>query len=113
MWVGSTSSGLAAALGLPVRKGSMSTRLSPSTSSKHAWPRKRISMSVVVSRFGFGQLSCEFPTDRHADEHPHPGLLREQRLDALRAQRLVGLGDRGAYLGAVCIAEPTPLLQRV
>src|SRR5918999_2974072 len=73
-------------------------------------------MSMSVS-FGVvlvsAELSCEFPTDRDADEHPHPRLLREQRLDALPARGLVGLGDGGAYLGAVGVAEPAALLQRV
>jgi hypothetical protein len=67
----------------------------------------------VLSRFGVGQFSRELPPDRHPDEHPHPRLLRQQGLDPLCTQGLVGLGDGGAYLGAVGVAEPTALLQRV
>src|SRR5918999_3634440 len=100
MCVASSSPGSAAALGLPLRNGSTRTCASPSLSSKEAWPRKRMSMSVV-SRFGFGQFACELPADGHADQHAHPRLLRQEGLHALNTQALVGLGDRGAYLGAV------------
>src|SRR3954451_2273601 len=44
MCVGSTSSALTAAFGLPLRNGSISTRVSPSLSSKQAWPRNRMSI---------------------------------------------------------------------
>src|SRR3954463_7104354 len=58
MCVGSSSSGLAAAFGLPVRNGSMSTRVSPSVSSNAACPRKRMSIGVsLLSRCRRGRIS--------------------------------------------------------
>src|SRR4051795_11735412 len=42
---GSSSDASTAAFGLPLRNGSIRTRVSPSDSSKAAWPRKRMSIS--------------------------------------------------------------------
>ena len=87
------SSASTAAFGLPVRNGSMRTRVSPSVSSKQAWPRKRMSIQSpwVVLRRRSSRASS--PADRDADEHAHAGLLGEQRLDALGARAVVGLGE--------------------
>src|SRR4051795_6302432 len=78
--VGSSSEASTAALGLPVRKGSISTRVSPSVISKHACPRKRISTSVscLVVWFDF-EYPGQLPANSHPHEHPHPRLLGEQR----------------------------------
>src|SRR4051812_31342210 len=58
MWVGSTSSAVTAAFGLPVRNGSMRTRVSPSVSSNAACPRKRMSIGVsLLSRCRRGRIS--------------------------------------------------------
>src|SRR5918997_5753022 len=61
MCVGSSSSGCTAALGLPLRNGSTSTRVSPSDSSKHEWPRKRMSIQSPPGSFGFpsSAASCQ------------------------------------------------------
>src|SRR3954452_2831423 len=67
MWVGSSSSALHAAFGFPVRNGSMSTRVSPSLSSKAACPRKRISMRRIIAPLRLTSLShgagcaCKLP----------------------------------------------------
>src|SRR3954452_4477483 len=112
MCVGSTSSAETAAFGLPVRKGSISTRVSPSLSSKQAWPRKRMSIrfssgSVVV------EFSCELPADRDAHQHPDPGLLGDER--AHRADAVVGIrgGRLLQQLSLVGLAEPAALVQRL
>src|SRR4029077_11134939 len=51
---GLSSSAATAALGLPVKNGSISTVLDPSLSSKAAWPRKRMSIVVVLLSSGSG-----------------------------------------------------------
>ena len=116
MWVGSGSEASTAALGLPLRNGSISTRVSPSTSSKQEWPRKRISTvqvpSVSVVRF-IVELTGELPADGHADEHAHAGLLGQQGLDPGGALGLVGLGRSGPDLSKVGVAEPAALVQRL
>src|SRR3954468_24803537 len=67
MCVGSSSSALHAAFGFPVRNGSMSTRVSPSLSSKAACPRKRISMRRIIAPLRLTTLShgagcaCKLP----------------------------------------------------
>src|SRR3954454_12911431 len=112
MCVGSTSSAETAAFGLPVRKGSISTRVSPSLSSKHAWPRKRMSI-----RFSSGSVVVEFsgqlPADRDPHQHPDPGLLGEQRPH--RADAIVGIrcGRRLQQLALVRPAEPAARVQRL
>src|SRR3954469_6316544 len=61
MCVGSTSSAPTAAFGLPFRNGSISTRVSPSLSSKQAWPRNR--MSIYSSPvFRSSSLRSSHPT---------------------------------------------------
>src|SRR3954454_6770164 len=67
MCVGSSSSALHAAFGFPVRNGSMSTRVSPSLSSKAACPRQRISMRRIIAPLRLTSLShgagcaCKLP----------------------------------------------------
>jgi hypothetical protein len=55
----------------------------------------------------------ELPPNRHPDEHSHAGLLGEQRLDPLGPCGLVRLGEGGAYLRAMSVAEPATLVERV
>src|SRR3954471_5931141 len=112
MCVGSTSSGPTAATGLPLRNGSTSTRVSPSLSSKQAWPRKRMSIrvsswSVVV------EFSGQLPADRDAHQHADPGLVGEQRPH--RADAVVGIGGgrRLQQLALVRLGEPAALVQRL
>src|SRR4051795_12010674 len=111
MCVGSTSSAETAAFGLPVRKGSISTRVSPSLSSKQAWPRKRMSI-----RFSSGSVVVEFsgqlPADRDSHQHPDPRLLGEQRPDRTNAVVGIGGGRRLQQLALVRLAEPAALVQR-
>src|SRR4051812_6652535 len=93
MWVGSTSSGPTAAAGLPPRNGSISTRVSPSVSSKQAWPRKRMSIGCPPESFVV-EFARQLPPHGHADEHADPSLLGEERADG--ADALVGVrGGRG------------------
>src|SRR5438552_1282548 len=108
--VGSTSSGPTAAFGLPLRNGSISTRVSPSLSSKQACPRKRMSMSSVLLSVSF-QLECQFPSQRDSYQHPHSRLLREERAD--RGQALVGvrLGGRLQDLRLIRVLEPAALVE--
>src|SRR3954447_14375546 len=108
--VGSSSEASTAALGFPVRKGSISTRVSPSVISKHACPRKRISTSVscLVVWFDF-EYPGQLPANSHSHEHPHSRLLGEQRLDLGGASGVVGAGGGFAYLALVRLAEPAAL----
>src|SRR3954454_24851806 len=112
MCVGSTSSAETAAFGLPVRKGSISTRVSPSLSSKQAWPRKRMSI-----RFSSGSVVVEFsgqlPADRDSHQHPDPRLLGEQGPDRTDAVVGIGGGRRLQQLDLVRLAEPAALVQRL
>src|SRR3954449_3044734 len=99
MWEGPSSDASTAALGLPLRKGSISTLASPSVISKHACPKNRMSTSlsclvVLVDLQYPGQL----PTDGHAHEHPDAGLLGEEGLDARGSLGLVGGGQGLAQL---------------
>src|SRR3954471_13095740 len=111
MCVGSTSSAETAAFGLPVRKGSISTRVSPSLSSKQAWPRKRMSI-----RFSSGSVVVEFsgqlPADRDSHQHPDPRLLGEQRPDRTDAVGGMGGVPRLQQLALVPLADPAALVQR-
>src|SRR4051794_14857611 len=84
--VASTSPASAAALGLPVRNGSMRTVVEPSLSVKQEWPRKLMSMSLGVLPCGL-QFVSQLEADGDADEHPEPGLLRDEG-----AQLAEGLG---------------------
>src|SRR5436190_719176 len=106
-WVGSTSPASTAALGLPLRKGSMRTRVSPSLISKHACPRKRMSMRSV----SFLKLSRELPADSDADQHPHARLLGEEDPDQPVALGGVLALNGGAHLPLVGLAKPAALGQ--
>src|SRR3954452_4900610 len=81
MCVGSSSSALTAAFGLPVMNGSIRTRVSPSVSSNAAWPRKRISIRCLP------RWSLEF-----AWQHRH--LAPDDSLARSRV-RLQAAGGRG------------------
>src|SRR6218665_3261672 len=72
MCVGSTSSAATAAFGLPVRKGSIRTRVSPSPSSSPPY-----SGGTPVQL----ELERKPPADGAPDEHPEPRLLRHQAAD--------------------------------
>src|SRR5215211_5981704 len=120
MWVGSTSPASTAAFGFPVRNGSISTRVSPSLSSKHAWPRKRISIGQVPPCRGFGTrlrvpLAFKFvgerPAHRDAHQHPDPSLLRQQRRDLALALDGVVAGQSLAQCLVAAVVEPAALLQ--
>src|SRR3954454_18511401 len=109
MCVGSTSSAPTAAFGLPFRNGSITTRVSPSLSSKQACPRNRMSMS--------SSLLCQFfskgPPNGDADHHADARLLGQQR--AHRADPLIGVRRRGRlqHLPLVRLAKPPALVERV
>src|SRR3954454_20961212 len=112
MCVGSTSEASTAALGLPVRNGSISTRVWPSVISKHACPRKRISTSVSCLVVWFHlEYPGELPSNSHPHQHPHAGLLGEQRLDLCRSRGVVRPGGGLAHLALVRLAEPTALAE--
>src|SRR5919109_228256 len=101
---GSTSSADAAALGLPVRNGSMRTLAPPASSSKQAWPSHRISTAIVS--ISFRQHLRQLVPDGDADEHAYAGLLGDQGAD--RGDPLVGIGLAGRLedLRLVGRAEP-------
>src|SRR4051812_981733 len=111
MCVGSTSPASTAALGLPVRNGSMRTRLPPSLNSKQACPRKRMSIGPLSS--ALVQFSCQFPADRHAYQHSHPGLIGEEGADPDRPLLRVDRVGRRTDLALVRLAEPAAALERV
>src|SRR5918998_4265779 len=112
MWVGFSSSAATAAFGLPVRNGSIKTRVLPSVSSKQAWPKKRMSIGAPP----VGSVGVEFPrqlpADRHAHEHRDAGVLGHQR--AYRADPVVGVRRGGGLedLALVRLAEPAALVER-
>src|SRR4051812_35858837 len=110
-----TSSAVAAAFGLPVRKGSTSTVLPSCSSAKAECPSQRICISgdlllvVVVVE----QLARQLHPDGHADEHAQPGLLGDQRADRGLAHARVVLAGRAGALLLVRLAEPAARLQRL
>src|SRR5947209_1774944 len=113
--VGSTSPASTAALGLPDRNGSISTRCSPSEISKQAWPRKRMSgigrVPLVRGLWGGTtqiELLGERESDRDADEHAEPGLLGEQHLYRPVPLLRILFGRRLADRLGVAAAEPAP-----
>src|SRR3954451_1206185 len=107
MCVGFTSSAPTAAFGLPFRNGSMSTRVSPSLSSKQACPRNRMSMSApLVQRFS------QLPPNRDAHHHPYARLLGEQRPHRGDALVRIRRGRRLQDLPVVRLATPAALVQR-
>src|SRR5947209_19477549 len=101
--VGSTSSAAIAAFGLPLKNGSLKTRVSPSESSKQAWPRKRTSICrsvLLVGGFVFAgtglgggirapvcpggrpiELTRQLESDRDPHHHSQSRLFGNQRLD--------------------------------
>ena len=85
----------------------------PPTSSKQAWPRKRMSISVSFGFCGSSKLAGKFPANGHTNHHAQPGLLREEGLDPGGSRGLVGLGHRGAHLRLVCGPEPAALFERM
>src|SRR3954447_7179458 len=93
MRVGFTSSALTAAFGLPVRNGSIRIVVSPSLSSKHAWPRNRMSMGSPSGNSVVVKFARELPAHRHAHEHPDPRLVGEKGAD--RADAVVGIRRDG------------------
>src|SRR4051794_24514154 len=108
--LGLSSSACAAALGLPVRNGSISTLVPPSDSSKQAWPKKRMSMCSALLVLEFVR---QREADGHADQHAQPRLLRDERAHAPRALGLVGLGDGPRDLCVVGVPEEPALVQRL
>src|SRR5829696_3724724 len=112
MWVGSTSSACLAAFGLPVRNGSMSRRVSPSSMRKQAWPRNVISMSGAPLGSLSHQLVGELEADGDADQHAEPGLLVDERPHGRQPLRRVLDRRRLRQLRLVGGAEPPSLGQR-
>src|SRR3954447_14800871 len=103
MVVGSSSSGEAAAFGLPVRKGSIRSRVSPSVNSNAEWPRKRMSMgSVLPVAEAVGQLIPH----RDADEHADPRLLDDRALHGAEPFVDVRLARRVQHGGLVRRSVP-------
>src|ERR1700761_9781919 len=98
MVAGLRSSGLAAALGFPVRNGSIRTLVSPSDSSNAAWPRKRTSIvgSVLLLVFGISALQRvrQLVADRDSHQHPQSRLLGQQGLDRPQPRLALGFGGR-------------------
>src|SRR4051812_19460323 len=111
MCVGSTSSGPTAATGLPLRNGSIRMRVSPSLSSKHAWPRKRMSIGLSSGVSVVVQLARELPAHGHAHQHPDPRLLGEEGADRDDPLLGVGRGGRLQQLALVRLAEPAAGVQ--
>src|SRR5215218_10184013 len=110
---GETSSADAAANGLPVRKGSVSTVVPPAVSSKQDWPRKRTSTAIssVFSSVLVEHVRKLVP-DGHADQHGHARLLGDEALDGVQALDRILLA-RGLHdLRAVGGAEPVRRLER-
>src|SRR5690349_10597323 len=106
----STSSAEAAARGLPVRNGSVSTVTPPALSSKHDCPRNRTSTAMSVS---FRQHLPELVPDRDAHEHAEAGLLGDEHLHGRDPLVRVGLAGRPEHLGTMGGAEPAGRLQRL
>src|SRR4051794_35488058 len=110
-----TSSAVAAAFGLPVRKGSTSTVLPSCSSAKAECPSQRICISgdlllvVVVVE----QLARQLQPDGHADEHAQPGLLGDQRADRGLSRGRVVLGCGAGDLLLVRLAEPAARGERL
>src|SRR5919107_5079148 len=106
MCVGFISSADAAAFGFPVRNGSIRIRVSPSLSSKQAWPRKRMSkVGPSGSIFDF-QLAGELPPHGDAHQHPYTRLLGEECANGAYALVGVRRGRGLEDLALVRLAEP-------
>src|SRR5579859_5175796 len=113
--VGFTSSGETAALGFPLRNGSISTRLSPSESSKQAWPRKRTSIVcsfLLCARIRASQLARQLEAHRHPHQHAETGFLGDQRPHLAQADVRVLVPRRLAHGLVVSRVEPAALLER-
>src|SRR4051812_45178127 len=108
MCVGLTWSAAADATGLPLKNGSMSTTVWPWLSSKHAWPRNRMSMSALL-RQRFSQL----PPHRDTHHHAYTRLLGEQRPHCGDARVGVRGGRRFQDLPVVRLAKPAALVECV
>src|SRR4051812_14741061 len=116
MCVASTSEACAPRLGLPVRKGSVSSLVSPSLSAKQDWPRNRMSMWSPLSSVLVGvqlELTCQFPPDGHANQHAHAGFLGEQGPNGRDALVVALLAGRLADLLILGVAEPAAAHQRL
>src|SRR5207248_2373930 len=109
----STSSAFAAAFGFPVRNGSMSTVVPSCERAKAAWPRYRMSMSVLLLVVMSHELARKLETDRGADEHAQPRLLRNQGADGEQALLGVGLAGGAGQLRLVRARKPTAVLERL
>src|SRR3954452_16457246 len=110
---GLTSSAEAAAFGLPVRKGSVSTVVPPAVSSKQDCPRKRMSTATSVVLLVLVEHVSEFVPDGDADQHRQPGLLGDQALHGVHALDRVLLARGLHHLGAVRRAEPVRGVERL
>src|SRR3954471_6186133 len=111
---GCTSSAVAAALGLPVRNGSVSTVAPPAFSSKQLCPRKRMSTAMArVLRRRVHQRVRQLVPDGHADEHAHPGVLLEEVAHGLHALVRVRPSRRPEQLAVARRAEPVGLGKRL
>src|SRR6478672_10094019 len=110
---GETSSAVAAAFGLPVRNGSVSTVVPPALSSKHACPRKRMSTAMSAFSFVLVQDVRQLVPDGHADQHAHARLLGDQPLDGVEALHGVLLAGGLHHLGAMGGPEPVGRLERL
>src|SRR3954470_4559074 len=108
-----TSSAEAAAFGLPVRNGSVSTVVPPAVSSKQDWPRKRMSTAISVVSSVLVEHVCEFVPDGHADQHRQAGLLGHQALHRVQALHRILLAAGLHDLRAVGGAEPVRCLERL
>src|SRR5688572_10540968 len=73
-------------------------------------------MSIVHLRWkgvrSLAKLARELPADRDADQHPDPGLLRQQRAEV--PQPLIGILERGDARDLLLVArvEPAALGER-
>ena len=89
--------------------------MSPSLSSKQAWPRKRIFIGLLGSRcrrVSVGDRTrAQLPANRDADQHPDPRLLGEQGAHAVTVR--VGLGRGVAHLVLVGLDEPAAGVERL
>src|SRR3954453_18242423 len=111
MCVGSSSAALTAAFGLPLRNGSISTRVSPSLSSKQAWPRKRMSIWVLPASIVVVEFARQLPADGDAHQHPDPRLLGEERADGGDAVLGFGSGRVLEQLALLRLPEPAALVE--
>src|SRR5438552_7993337 len=117
-----TSSAVTAAFGLPVRNGSTSTVLPPSSRAKAACPRKRMFIrSLLVLVVGLNaflpchllELSRQLQAHRHTDEHAKAGLLGDERAHHPCALLGVVQRQRMGDLRVVLDAEPPADGQRL